>query len=141
MTSHRPAVLRESPWSAGQLGASGQLSPIASPPMGCRSEWWTSISRALENAVVMADSHGDDVQAHRTLTGAVARHPEAPVAERAAAWAYLAELRVRLDDATGAQQAIDEVRSLTLVTGLSPLDQEVVALAAHEVAVLPITPG
>ncbi|HJV13135.1 MAG TPA: VOC family protein [Propionibacteriaceae bacterium] len=109
-----------------------------------RTEWVSAgggpLARALENAVVMADSHGDEVQAHRTLAGALTRHLEAPVAERAGAWAYLAELRVRLDDAAGAKQAIDEVRRLTLITGLSPRDTEVVALAAREVAELPITP-
>ena len=110
-----------------------------------RTEWVSAgggpLARALENAVVMADSHGDEIQAHRTLTGAVARHPQAPVAERAATWAYLAELRVRLDDVEGARQAVDEVRNLALITGLSARDQEVVALAAREVAELPITPG
>ena len=110
-----------------------------------RTEWVSAgggpLARALENAVVMADSHGDEIQAHRTLTGAVARHPQAPVAERAATWAYLAELRVRLDDVEGARQAVDEVRNLALITGLSARDQEGVALAAREVAELPITPG
>jgi hypothetical protein len=110
-----------------------------------RTEWVSSgggpLARAFENAVVIADSHGDEVQAQRTLTGAIARHPEAPVAERAAAWAYLAELRVRLDDATGAQQAVGQVRSLALITGLSPQDEEVVALAMREVAELPIKLG
>jgi predicted ATPase len=48
------------------------------------------LARALENAVVLADSHGDEVQAQRVLAGAIARQPDAPVAERAAAWAYLA---------------------------------------------------
>lgn len=71
----------------------------------------------------------------------IARHPEAPVAERAIAWAHLAELRVRLDDATGAQQAVGQVRSLALIPGLSPQDEEVVALAMREVAELPIKLG
>jgi hypothetical protein len=110
-----------------------------------RTEWVSAgggpMARALENAVVIGDSHGDEVQAQRTLAGAMARHPEAPVAERAAAWAYLAELRVRLDDAAGAQQAVDEVRGLALLTGLSPHDAEAVALAVREVAELPIRPS
>ena len=102
-----------------------------------RTEWVTAgggpLARALENAVVIADSHGDEVQAQRTLAGAVARHPEAPVAERAAAWAYLAELRMRLDDAAGAQQAIDEVKALALAPGRSPQDRDAVAQALREV--------
>ena len=105
-----------------------------------RTEWVTAgggpLARALENAIVLADSHGDEVQAQRTLAGAVARHREAPPAERAAAWAYLAELRMRLDDSGGAQQAVDEVRGLALAPGLSPQDQEVVAQALREIAEL-----
>ena len=72
---------------------------------------WAAGPGAWRTPWSLADSHGDEVQAQRTLAGAVARHPEAPVAERAAAWAYLAELRTRLDDAAGAQQAIDEVKA------------------------------
>lgn len=110
-----------------------------------RTEWVSAgggpLARALENAVVIADSHGDVVQAQRTLTGALARHPEAPIAERVAAWAYLAELRVRLDDDAGAQQAVDEVRRLALTSGLSPQDEQAVATAVREVAELPITSG
>lgn len=68
-----------------------------------RTEWVSAgggpLARAVENAVVTADSHGDVARALRTLTGAVARQPGAPVAERAAAWAYLAELRVRAGEA------------------------------------------
>ena len=108
--------------------------------MECVSAGGGPLARALENAVVIADSHGDEVQAHRTLAGAVARHPDAPVAERAAAWAYLAELRVRLGDAAGAQQGIDEVQSLAGITDLSPREKEAVALALREVSELPIAP-
>ena len=105
-----------------------------------RTEWVSAgggpLARAVENAVVLADSHGDEVQAQRTLAGAVARHPEAPLAERAAAWAYLAELRTRLDDAAGARRAIDEVKALALAPGLSRQDQEAIAQALREVAEL-----
>ena len=110
-----------------------------------RTEWVSAgggpLARALENAVVTADSHGDEVQAQRTLAGAIARHPEAPVADRAAAWAYLAELRMRLGDGAGAQQAIDEVRRLAEFPTPSPEDSEVVARAVREVAELSIPPG
>jgi hypothetical protein len=44
-----------------------------------------------------------------------------------------------VDACSRAKQAIDEVRSLTLITGLSPRDTEIVALTAREVAELPIT--
>ncbi|WP_152447738.1 VOC family protein [Rhodococcus triatomae] len=66
------------------------------------------LARALENAVVMADSHGVESQAHRLLSGALARHPGAPVAERSAAWGYLAELSARLGDVPAAERARDE---------------------------------
>jgi catechol 2,3-dioxygenase-like lactoylglutathione lyase family enzyme len=107
-----------------------------------RTQWVSAgggpLARAVENAVVLADSHGDEVQAQRTLAGAVARHAQAPVADRAAAWAYLAELRVRVDDVAGAQRAADEVAGLADATDLSPGDQEAVGRALREVAELPI---
>ena len=105
-----------------------------------RTEWVSAgggpLARATENAVVLADSHGDEVQAQRILTGAIARHPEAPVAERAAAWAYLAELRKRLEDAVGVQQAVDQVMGLAALPDLTPLDQDAVSRAAGEVTEL-----
>jgi hypothetical protein len=110
-----------------------------------RTEWVSAgggpLAHALENAVVTADSHGNEVQAQRTLAGAIARRPEAPVADRAAAWAYLAELRMRLGDAAGAQQAVEEVRSLAELPPPSPEDSETVARALRDVAELPIPPG
>jgi hypothetical protein len=94
------------------------------------------LARAVENAVVIADSHGDEVQAQRVLAGAIARQAAAPVAERAAAWAYLAELRMRLDDAAGVQQAVDQVQTLADLPDLSPEDQDAVARAAREITEL-----
>ena len=84
--------------------------------------------------VVLADSHGDEIQAQRTLTGTIIRHPDAPVAERAAAWACLAELRRRLDDEGGAEEAVDQVKSLAGLPDLSTTDQDAVTRAAREVA-------
>jgi hypothetical protein len=105
-----------------------------------RTEWVSTgggpLARAVENAVVTADSHGAEAQAQRALAGALARNPEAPAAERADAWAYLAELRMRLDDAVGAQQAVDEVRALALLPGLSPPDRDAVERALREVGEL-----
>jgi catechol 2,3-dioxygenase-like lactoylglutathione lyase family enzyme len=54
----------------------------------------TKLGRALENAVVLADSHGDVAQALKILSGALAR--AAPAEERAEAEAYRDELRERL---------------------------------------------
>jgi catechol 2,3-dioxygenase-like lactoylglutathione lyase family enzyme len=113
--------------------------------VGDRTSWVSAgggpLARAVENAVVIADSHGDETQAHRTLTAAIGRHPEAPVAERAVALAYLAELRVRLGDDAGAQQAAEEVRGLALLTDLSPQDEEAVAQAVGDVAELSAEEG
>ncbi|HEY5881098.1 MAG TPA: hypothetical protein VIU11_19455 [Nakamurella sp.] len=110
-----------------------------------RTEWVSAgggpLARAVENAVVIADSHGDVAQALRTLTGAIARQPRAPVAERAAAWAYLAELRVRTGEASGAREATTEVRRLADATDLSPHDRAVVDTAVRDVGELPVEPG
>ena len=93
------------------------------------------LARAVENAVVVADSHGDEGQAERILSGAVARHPEAPIVEQASAWAYLAELRVRLDDIAGAQDAATEVSRLARAA-LPPLDRDTLDRAMRDVAEL-----
>ena len=63
------------------------------------------------------------------------------MAERAIAWAYLAELRVRLGDDAGAQRAAEEVRGLALLTDLSPQDEEAVAQAVGDVAELSAQEG
>jgi hypothetical protein len=89
---------------------------------------------------VVADSHGDEAQAQKILAGAVARHPDAPVAERASAWAFLAELRVRLDDVVGAREAASEVARLAH-GAVSQLDREAVDRAVREVEDLPIAPS
>lgn len=105
-----------------------------------RVEWASAgggpLARALENAVVLGDSHGDDSQAHRTLGGALRRHPDAPVADRAAAWAYVAELRVRLGDPAGARAAAAEVEALD-APGLEAGDRAALERARRELAALP----
>jgi hypothetical protein len=60
------------------------------------------LSRALDNAVVLADSHGDVAQAHKILAGALARHgAEGLEPQRAAAEEFLAELNARLANPSG----------------------------------------
>lgn len=88
---------------------------------------------------MQGDSHGDPQQAHRILAGALTRHADAPVGERAAAWAYLAELRVRLDDGAGAREAAQEVRALAADQGRASDDREAVDRALGEVAELDLT--
>lgn len=90
------------------------------------------LARALENAVVMADSHGVESQAHRLLSGALARHPGAPVAERSAAWGYLAELSARLGDVPAAERARDEVVALSVRDGLTDDELDAVADVLHD---------
>ncbi len=43
---------------------------------------------------------------------------------------------MRLDDPAGAQQAVDEVKAIARVPGLSSDDQEIVAKALREIAEL-----
>ena len=65
---------------------------------------WTStattpLGRALENAIVIGDSHGDTAQALKVLRGALARAADdEPAATRATAEEYAAELAARTDD-------------------------------------------
>jgi catechol 2,3-dioxygenase-like lactoylglutathione lyase family enzyme len=102
-----------------------------------RIEWVSQgggpVARALENAVVMADSHGVDMQAERLLVGALARNPDASPSERAAAWAYLGELRVRLGDANGAREAAAEVGRISTDARLTHDELEAVAEALRDV--------
>ncbi len=101
-----------------------------------RVEWVSqgggALARAVENAVVMADSHGVEAQAHRLLAGAIARNPTAAAGERAAALAYLAELCVRLDDLGGASAAGAEVEALSSREDLTAEEQDAVAQALRD---------
>lgn len=72
------------------------------------------LSKALDNAVVMADSHGDPTQAAKILDGALARFPDAPPVERVEALAYRAELAQTLDDAARAAEALAALRAIPL---------------------------
>ena len=102
-----------------------------------RTEWVSEgggqATRSLEHAVVIADSHGDEAQAERVLAAALRRHPDAAVPEAAAAWAYLAELRLRLDDPAGAAEARAAVASLVEHDGLTASDREAVSRALQEI--------
>jgi hypothetical protein len=70
------------------IAAKAQLSEDSPPD--------SPLTRALDNAVVLADSHGDVAQAHKILAGALARHSQdADPQVRTEAEAYLAELQDR----------------------------------------------
>ena len=77
------------------------------------------LARAIDDAVVSADSRGLPQQGLKTLSGAYRRLAEtASVSDKAAALAYLAELSVRLDDSALAR---DHLAALTEL-GVEPHD-------------------
>ena len=70
--------------------------------------------RAVDVAARLADSHGDDAGGLATLERALAKHGDAPPLDRARALAYRADLAVRLDRTSLAQESLDEIRALDL---------------------------
>jgi hypothetical protein len=91
------------------------------------------LARALEDAVVLGDSHGDVDQAAKILGGAVRRHgDDAAPAERVEALAYLLELSVRRGDATAARDALARIDALDLTDA----DREAATAALASVAEL-----
>jgi catechol 2,3-dioxygenase-like lactoylglutathione lyase family enzyme len=110
-----------------------------------RVEWVSEgggrLAVALENAVVIADSHGDVPQALRVLGGAVGKH-DGPPSELAPALAFLAELQVRAGHRDEARQTLDRLTALAADDTLGPDDLAAVrsALAEAEEAVAGIEP-
>lgn len=103
------------------------------------------VARALDAAVVLADSHGDPAQARKILAGALRRaagteDPAAsgvPVTELAPALAYLVELSVRTDDEEAARSAHARLADLA-AADLEPGDRTAADIALTELrAVLP----
>jgi len=91
------------------------------------------LADALANAVVLADSHGDDAQAYKILAGAVRRVADPDRVELVEAQAYLAELAVRRGET---DQAREHLAALYAVE-LTEQDREAVAQsldAADELA-------
>jgi len=71
------------------------------------------LARAMENAVVLADSHGDHAQAAKILDGALRKADrEADAAVLAEALAYRAELALVLDDTATAAAMLAQAREL-----------------------------
>lgn len=93
-------------------GAGATAAPVATVGDGDR------LAEALANAVVLADSHGDVAQAAKILAGALGRAAtdgtEPDAVGRVEALAFLAELRVRLDDPAAARTAVAEARAVEL---------------------------
>ncbi|MBD8077550.1 hypothetical protein [Cellulosimicrobium arenosum] len=72
-----------------------------------------AVARAVDDAVVQADSHGDPVQARKILAGALRRSgDDAPPVERVRALAYLAELDVRTGDQATAHEHLDALAAI-----------------------------
>ncbi|PXX70841.1 hypothetical protein DFR70_101262 [Nocardia tenerifensis] len=84
------------------------------------------LARALENAVVLGDSKGDNRQAAKILDATLARERDrAPAAELVEALAYRAELALRTGDTTAAVDALTRARAVPLT------EAERGELAAH----------
>ncbi|MBB5789712.1 VOC family protein [Jiangella mangrovi] len=99
-------VMRDSP-------AGAAVAPVTTIDDGDK------LTQAVANAVVLADSHGDVAQAAKILAGALGRAPaeaEVDATHRVEALAFLAELRLRLDDPAAARTAVAEARAVELTT-------------------------
>ena len=83
------------------------------------------LADALANAVVLADSHGDDAQAYKILAGAVRRVADPDRVELVEAQAYLAELAVRRGETDQAREHLAAVYAVEL----TEQDREAVAQA------------
>ncbi|MEU7146080.1 VOC family protein [Nocardia sp. NPDC046473] len=84
------------------------------------------LARALENAVVLGDSKGDNQQAAKILDAMLAREQgRAPATELVEALAYRAELAIRAEDTTAAVDALTRARAVPLT------DAERSELTAH----------
>ncbi|ACZ31109.1 conserved hypothetical protein [Xylanimonas cellulosilytica DSM 15894] len=86
-------------------------------PSGDAVQWTSAgggrLAKAVENAVVLADSHGDVPQARKALLGALRRAPEdtRPV-DRARALAFAVELAVRSEDPDDARELLATLEDL-----------------------------
>ncbi|MCC2334580.1 hypothetical protein [Cellulomonas wangsupingiae] len=70
------------------------------------------LARALDDAVVQADSRGEPDQARKILAGALRRADDARDVDRVRALAFLAELAVRTQDDAAAGDLLDELAAV-----------------------------
>ncbi|WP_315097384.1 VOC family protein [uncultured Cellulomonas sp.] len=92
----------------------------------------STLSRAVENAVVQADSRGDTAQALKMLAGAERRAPaDTPSRDRLAALALLAELQVRVGAPDDARATLARLETIPVEDGP---DVAVVLEQARELA-------
>lgn len=74
----------------------------------------TRLARVVATAARQADAHGDESAGIRVLENGLARHADAPPAERLPALVYLAELRLRTGEREVATTLLAEVSALEL---------------------------
>lgn len=86
------------------------------------------LAQTLANAVVLADSKGDEGQAAKILGGALSHDRDATRVERVEALAYLAELSARLDHADRAREVLDELDAVEL----SQIERQTAAAALDQ---------
>jgi catechol 2,3-dioxygenase-like lactoylglutathione lyase family enzyme len=72
------------------------------------------LARTVAAAARQADSHGDEGAGIRILENGLARHADAPPAQRLPALVYLAELRLRTGDPDAAAALLADVEALEL---------------------------
>lgn len=71
-----------------------------------------ALRRVIENAARQADAHGDERRAIGVLDAGLARHADAPDADRLPALVYLAELLGRTGEVARAREVLAAVRGL-----------------------------
>ncbi|GAA5057449.1 hypothetical protein HNP84_000495 [Thermocatellispora tengchongensis] len=81
---------------------------------GGREPATSKLATALQNAVVMGDSHGDHRQAAKILDGALARAKDAPNVDLVEALLYRAEIALTLSDPERARELLTRVREIPL---------------------------
>jgi hypothetical protein len=103
-----------------------------------RSQPSTGLARVVDNAARRADAQGDDRAARTLLANGLAKFVDAPLEARVRAFAYLAELEVRLGDALNARAALESARSLAGdITGPGhALSDELAAALAHALEIV-----
>ncbi|MFC0863998.1 bleomycin resistance protein [Sphaerimonospora cavernae] len=72
------------------------------------------LARVMAAAARQADAHGDEAAGIRVLETGLARHADAPPAQRLPALVYLAELRLRTGDRDAAAALLTEVGAMEL---------------------------
>jgi catechol 2,3-dioxygenase-like lactoylglutathione lyase family enzyme len=72
------------------------------------------LTHVIDVAARLADAHGDEALALRTLESGLARHADATAFERAKAYLYRAELAVRTDNRNLARSSLTSAQALEL---------------------------